>query len=113
MDCKVIESVQQRTDKVIIARAAKVEEMEAAVAAVAQREVIKMIVADMLTAVAMKEAAAAQVEHAWQQKKAAAAQVEHAWQQKKEQEEQARHRKEEQTPKTRGKYKHSTIEWRT
>ena len=31
-------------------------------AAVAQREVIKKIVADMLTAVAMKEAAAAQVE---------------------------------------------------
>jgi hypothetical protein len=109
VDCKVIESVQQRTDKVIIARTAKVEEMEAAVAAVAQREVIKMIVADMLTAVAMKEAAAAQVEaaaaqveHAWQRKKAAAAQVEHAWQQKKEQEEQARHQKEEQgqAPKT-------------
>ena len=85
--------------------------MEAAVAAVAQREVIQMIVADMLTVVAMKEAAAAQVkvaaaqvEHAWQRKKAAAAaQVEHAWQQKKEQEEQARQRKEEQegqAPKT-------------
>ncbi len=109
VDCKVIESVQQRTDKVKIARTAKVEEVEAAVATVAQREVIKKIVAYMMTAVAMKEAAAAQME-------AAAAQVEHAWQRKKEQEEKlsserrsrrGRHQRREASTR------HSIIEWRT
>jgi hypothetical protein len=51
VDSEVVKAVQQRTDKVKIARTANVEEIEAAVE---QRTVIEKIVADMLTVVAMR-----------------------------------------------------------